>query len=353
MGDPLDDGAYTNWIDDVFPSAHPLVLGGVSAAASGGVFALGYGIALLGADPYISEWYPYVGAGGIFWALLWLGWVDSAVVGVWNEVFPAFAVDSETYRDVIGARLAEFYDDRLTLGYSVVLVSLYVVVVLLLSRTTPFDGAIADLMVQPDVRAQMDGYSPARVANYGLFGLVLIPALVTSVRGFVTHVRMLQEVATLPFRNVHTAARQLEPLVRFSMTPATAWFVGISLVVLWLRAGLRGYLALLAVATLVLIGLLHIAVPLLILHDALQKARQELLREIRDDYDEIRCLIRDADESTDELSLWLEVTDRRQQNAKAISTWVYDLPSLSRFVAASVIPWLTLLERVLSLVSPP
>jgi hypothetical protein len=162
------------------------------------------------------------------------------------------------------------------------------------------------------------------------------------------HVFALRAVARLPFRDIHAAARQLEPLVRFSMTPATAWFAGISLVVLWFHAGISSDVALLTIGALMFVGLLHIGAPLLILHDALEKARQELLEEVRREYAEIRQSIRSAEESADELSLWLEVTDRRQQNAKAVSTWVYDLPSVSRFVAASVIPWWTIIQRALT-----
>lgn len=244
-------------------------------------------------------------------------------------------------------RLAAFADDRITLGYSTVLILLYVVVLLLFFCSPPLGGSVLNTIIQPDIRAQLGGYSLARLVNYSLFGVVLIPALVTSVRGFVIHIAMLRDVAALPFRNIHTSAQQLEPLVRFSMTAGTAWFAGISLVLLWFRSGIRGY-----IAVLVLIGVLHIVTPLWILHDALQREQQDLLQEIRADYNEIRHLIREADETPDELSLWLEVTDRRLESAKSISTWVYDVPSLSRLLAASVIPWLTLIERVVTLIPP-
>lgn len=346
---PLESSAYTNWIHYVFPSSKRVVLVVVPALLAGVVFTLGYGIARLGSERYLVELYPYVGSGGIFWILLWLGWVDSVLVDVWNQVRPAFGVDDETFRALVGSRLADFYDDRVTLGYSVAVLVPYIALVALFYLPAFAGVDIVGAIVQPEVRTRLGGYSLARLANYVLFGLVLVPALVTSVRGFVNHVILLREVTQMPFQNAHTAARQLEPLVKFSMTPATAWFAGISLVLLWMRAGIRGFVALLLVATLVFIGVLHIMAPLLILHDALQKARQELLAEIRADYEEIRRSVRAGDESPDRLSLWLEVTDRRHQNAKSISTWVYDVPSLSRFVAASVIPWLTLVEHVLSL----
>lgn len=206
------------------------------------------------------------------------------------------------------------------------------------------------MVFRAGIQDRLGDYTLARIANCALFGAVLIPALVTSVRGFVQHVRMLRRVAELPFRNVYTAARQLEPLVRFSMLPATAWFLGVSLVVLWMRAGISGSAAVFLVATLVLIGLLHIATPLLLLHDALKEAKEELLLEIRAELTDIHREVYDEDGSLDRLSLWLDVVDRRRQRAKAVSTWVYDLPSLRRFMVASIIPFPTVAKDVVSLV---
>lgn len=349
---PLDGDAYASWVRRVVPSERRLALVVAPALLAGAVFALGYGIARLGGDSYLTERYPYVGSGGVFWILLWLGWVDSVLVDVWNRVRPAFGVDDETFRRVVGSRLAHFSDDRLTLGYSAAFLVPYVALVALFYLPALEGVDVVGMVVQPAVRARLGGYSLARVANYVLFGLVLAPALVTSVRGFVNHVALLREVRRMPFRDVHTAARQLEPLVTFSMTPATAWFAGISLVLLWMRAGIREGVALVLVATLVSVGVLHLAAPLLLLHDALGRARQELLADIRREYGEIRRSVRAGDDSPDRLSLWLEVTDRRHRNAKAVSTWVYDVPSLSRLAAASVIPWLTLVERLLSLAPP-
>jgi hypothetical protein len=122
---PLDDDAYVHWISHVFPSSDYRTLGLVSLLVALGVFVIGYAIARLGADPYLDRHYPYVGAGATFWILVWLGWVDSVLVDVWNQVAPAFDVVDTTYRAVIGEQLAHFYDDRVTVGYSLALFVLY------------------------------------------------------------------------------------------------------------------------------------------------------------------------------------------------------------------------------------
>lgn len=351
MEGPLNDDAYGNWISHLFPSSDYPTLGLVSLLVALGVFALGYGIARLGTDPYLGKLYPYVGAGATFWVLLWLGWVDSVLIDVWNRVATAFDVDGATYRDVVGGRLAAFYDDSVTLGYSVALLVPYLVLMILLFFLPSVPGSgLAEVVFRPGFQARLGDYSLARLANYTLFAAVLIPALVTSVRGFVQHVLMLRSVAELPFRDVYAAARQLEPLVRFSTAPGTAWFIGVSLVVLWMQAGVSGSVAVALVTALVLIGLLHIAMPLLLLHDALKEAKAELLLEIRAELADIHREIHDEDSSLDRLSLWLDVVDRRRQRAEAVSTWAYHLPSLRRFMVASVIPFVTLVDKVLSLV---
>lgn len=350
MERPLNGDAYANWISHLFPSSDYRTLGLVSLLVALGVFTLGYGIAWLGTDPYLSKLYPYVGAGATFWVLLWLGWVDSVLVDVWNRVAAAFDVDSATYRDVIGGRLAVFYDDTVTLGYSVVLLVPYLLFVMLLFFfPSALGGDLADVIFRSSYQSRLGDYSLARLANYTLFAAVLVPALVTSVRGFVQHLRMLRKVAELPFRNVYTASRQLEPLVRFSMIPATAWFVGVSLVVFWTRAGISNSAAVLLITTLVFIGLLHVVAPLLVLHDALKDAKEDLLLEIRAELADIQRELHNGDSSLDRLSLWLDVVDRRRQRAKAVSTWVYDLPSLRRFMIASVIPFVTLVRDIVSL----
>lgn len=132
MERPLDKEAYVNWVTDLFPASDYRTLGLVSLLVALAVFTLGYGIAYLFTDPYLDKLYSYVGAGATFWVLLWLGWIDSVLVDVWNRVAVAFDVDDATYQEVIGGQLAAFYDDRITLGYSVALFVLYLAFVAVL-----------------------------------------------------------------------------------------------------------------------------------------------------------------------------------------------------------------------------
>lgn len=106
MDGPLDDDAYVHWISRVFPSSDYRTLGLVSLLVALGVFVIGFAIARLGAGSYLDKLYPYVGAGATFWILVWLGWIDSVLVDVWNRVAPAFDVVDATYRYVIGNQLA-------------------------------------------------------------------------------------------------------------------------------------------------------------------------------------------------------------------------------------------------------
>lgn len=98
------------------------------------------------------------------------------------------------------------------------------------------------------------------------------------------------------------------------------------------------------IAFLVVTGVVFFASPQPILHEALVEAKQRTLLYIRREYTEMHRRIREA-EPTGTPSLELELIDRRLQNAEAINTWVNNVTSIDKLVAALVIPWLTLFQE--------
>jgi hypothetical protein len=166
----------------------------------------------------------------------------------------------------------------------------------------------------------------------------------------VNHLTLVSEVADLPFEDIRTAASTLEPVARFTIAGATVWFAGISFLILWIEAGVGGDLGTVIIALLVFVGTVFFFAPQLILHDALVDTKRDVLTEIRGEYDEMHDLTRGTRGSGEDLSLRLYVTDRRLENANSISTWVYDLSSVGQLVAAAVIPWLSLLQELVSTV---
>lgn len=348
-GATIDDTEFGNWLSNRFPSRGYLRVGLASAGVAFGLFLLGYATAVLGDLVYLSEPDGYLAAFAVFWALTALGLADGAYVDVWNDSRSAFAVDDEAYRDVVRPRLERIYDERRILTYATVIaVPFFAIVSAIYLPGSPFrDTAIAVFL------ANEPSPLPPRVLRVGLyylFGGVNAVLVATAVNGFVNHLALVSEVSKLPFEDLRTSASVLEPVGRFTIASATVWFAGISILVLWIEAGVSGNLGTVTIGLLVFAGVVFFLAPQLILHDALLEAKRDLLAEIRAEYEEMHERARGGGEPSESLSFRLEVTDRRLESANSIRTWVYDLSSVGKLVAASVIPWLTLAQELVSTV---
>lgn len=206
---------------------------------------------------------------------------------------------------------------------------------------------VEEVVLRTGFFPHLHGNRILRVVVACLFGAVSVLASVTTINGFANHLALIDEVSELPFRDVHTAASELEPVAGFTMASATAWFAGISVIVLLLGTGFSPDVGLALIALFVLAGVVFFLAPQLVLHAALLDAKREVLVGVRKEYEEIRELI--GTDPPDDLSLRLDVTDRRLENAKSIRTWAYDVSSAGKLAAASVIPWLNLVEEALTL----
>ena len=344
---PIDATDYGDPLSTLLPSRSYLLVGLVSAGVALGLFLLGYALALVGDLAYLSAPESYLGPFAVFWTLAWLGLADDVYVGVWNDVRPAFAVGDGSYRAVVRPRLERIYDGRRVLGYATVLVGPYALLVAAIYLPgSPFRGDAIDLFLANEPSPHPPGL--LRVLLFYLFGAANAVLIAAVVNGFVTHLALVRAVSGLPFRNAHTGAAELKPVARFSVASATVWFAGVTLVVLWVEAGLSGNVGTATIALLVFLGVVFFLAPQLLLHDALLDAKRDVLAGIRAEYDEMAGLARDPGEAPGDLSLRLEVTDRRLEEARSIGTWVYDLPSIGTLAVTSAIPWLTLLRELLS-----
>lgn len=345
MRDVITNDEYVSWFTYLFPRHDTAWIAGVSAALSLGVFYLGYAIAIVGGLEY-PQLNAYVGTVAIFGMVAAIGFADDIYADAWTQVRDAFAVDDETYRDALDLHLTRIHDGRriglLTAVFA--LPYIYIVTVSYLPLAWPFRESVVDIVFSGGELSYRTG--AASVVLVVLFGVVSSLLIATIVNGFLNHLALVREVADLPFRDVYASAADLEPLAMFSTITATAWFAGISLIILWMHTSLSGTLGTTMIAVLVVTGIVFFAAPQLILHDALVEAKHRKLVDIRREYTEMYHRMQQDVEPTETLPLELELTDRRLENAKAINTWVYNVSSISKLVAASVIPWLTLLQEV-------
>lgn len=347
MSPTIDGTELGNRLSSTFPSGGFLRIGLFSAGVASGLFLLGYAIAAVGGLAYLSEPDGYLAGFAVLWTLTALGLADATYVDTWNRVRPAFAVSDGTYRRVVGDRLARIYDERRILACAgAVWLPFAAAVTAVYLPGSPFrDDLVAVLLANdPDPLPP----STLRVVLYFLLGAANAVLVGAAVNGLANHLGLVRDVADLPFDDVRTAASELEPVGRFTLASATVWFAGVSLVVLWVEAGLSSDLGAVAIGLLVLIGAVLFLAPQLVLHDALSDAKREVLAGIRAEYEAMDERVRAAGEPAVDLPLRLEVTDRRLESANSIRTWVYDLSSLGGLVAASVIPWLTLVRELVS-----
>jgi hypothetical protein len=342
MGELFHTDDYVSWFSYLFVSHGYVWIGLVAAMVSLGLFAVGYGISLLGGFAY-PKVNTYFGVFAVFAMLAALGVADRIYVDVWNDIRRAFDVDDETYRAVVHPRLEQIHDEKRILASAVALAAPYFYITTV--SYTPLDWPLRNLALEYF-------YSGELVYDTGilsvvvicLFGAVAALLIATIVNGFVVQLTLAREVSALPFRDIYTSASDLEPLAIFTIASATAWFAATSLIILWMQIGLGMLIGWVMVALLVLTGIVFFLAPQLVLHDALRDAKRNKVVDIQREYRELHTLAR-QDTPSDSLSLRLELVDRRLENAQSISTWVYNASSLSKLVAASVIPWLTLIQE--------
>lgn len=344
MEETKDDSDYVSWFSHLLPSCNYVWVVVAAAGVSIGLFALGYVVYIVGGVgggfDYLLEPEGYLAAFSVFWMLTWLGLADGRYVDVWNDVRPAFAVDEESYRAIVQFRLKRIYDLRRILGYTAALAAPYLLFIAVLYYPgAPFQEETRNVFLTVD--SPYDA-SVARVIEFYLFGIVNDLLLASVINGFLNHLALVREVAELPFQNIYTSASDLEPVGRFTIASSTVWFTGISLIVLWIGIGVSSAIGVAMIALLIFAGLGFFLAPQLAVHDALTHAKRETLAEIRERYEELYQSNQMESQPSEDVMSRLELIDRQLANAKSIRTWVYDLSSISKLVAASMIPWLQL-----------
>lgn len=347
MGEMLDGTDYETWVSHLFPSDDYVSVVAVSAGAGIALFVLGYVISLAGPIDYFQP-SVYLGPFAAFGMLAALGMADSVYADVWNEALHAFDVDEEAYCAVVCPRLDRIYDVRPVLGYAAVFAVPYLaIVVVSYLPAVPLYESVERVFYGGDLTYPR-GIST--VVLLSLFGVVNAMLIATIIHGFVSHLALVSAVSELRFRNVYRSASDLEPLAGFTMAGATAWLAGASLIILWMQEGIGSTFGTVLLFLVASVGIVFFVAPQLVLHDALADAKREEIVSVQAQYDDLyEQMAADADTPADP-SLQLEVLDRRLENARSISTWVYDISSIGKLAAASVVPWLTLIQQLVSTV---
>ena len=98
--------------------------------------------------------------------------------------------------------------------------------------------------------------------------------------------------------------------------------------------------ALMVVITLSVIGILLFFVPQITIHSSLEK--ENLLLRIGEEYDNLlEELLGSSEDKLDTITSRIDKIEKIKDYTANIRTWIYDLPTLIRLVAASLLPLLT------------
>lgn len=338
----LDD-RHRSWLHALFGTVGDEHVPVVAAVASTGLFvalyllsvAWGLGGAFLDPSTFLGL-SALLGCLGVFVALTLLGTWTVGYTTAWRTVEPAFAVDDETYESFLDGRLHRLYDVRPVLVLFVLLEPAFVLVVTDLDPTVPHDIVIV------------------------LVNAVLAFLVLTGVYMFAVHVGTVTRATGWELENVYTAAHTLEGLVRFSITVALWWFVGVSLLAVYYWLALSDALELLRSSVglglvpaapflgvaghATLLGLLIagsfaiVAVPVWQLHAVLRVVRSDLLAEVNTRSHDAVVGWTEAAVDSDDAAVQLEAAERASASVREVQVWPFDRSGLLKLLLSVLIP---------------
>ncbi|WP_152041044.1 hypothetical protein [Salinigranum salinum] len=337
------DGRHRNWLHALFGTADAEHVPVVAAVASTALFfalyllsvAWGLGGAFLDPSTLLGL-SALLGCLGVFVVLTLLGTWTVGYTAVWRAVEPAFAVDDETYESFLDARLRRLYDVRPVVVLFVLLEPAFVLVVTDLNPTVPHDAVLV------------------------LVNAVLAFLVLTGVYMFGVHVGTVRRATEWELENVYTGAHTLEGLVRFSITVAVWWFVGVSLLAVYywfalsdslqvLRSsaglglapavplfGVAGHATLLGL--LIVGGFATVAVPVWQLHATLRAARSDLLAAVNARSHETVVGWTRATVDPDDAAARLDVAEQAAASVQQVRIWPFDRSGLLKLLLSALIP---------------
>lgn len=347
---------YRTWIDHVVGDTSAKDVGLRALGVSVGIFALGFVIALAGGDgtAYLQSASPYLIGIGILLTTLSYAWGSRKLLSLWPRVRDAFATTDEEYDALVRNGLDRVYNDRAILTEF----GLLAVAIVSLQFVVPIPAAV-QVGVAPvaDVVGVTVRY--VDVLNH-LFGIVALLYAVTGIHMAVTTLHLLYRVTLLPLEPPRAAASELEAFADFSAIAASLWFLIVVLIGVVYQSVLEylfrigeafgvGFWIVGAVATILLVGVAIFLVPQVAIHSALVRRKRERLREIDEELDAFLNSLRDGDRGPDELSMALELHDRKRERVESARTWLYDVRRLLHLGVSGATATISLVGKVLDL----
>lgn len=356
--DPMPTGPGINphhygiWLDRLFGDE---VSRGMVVRALGfsiGLFGIGLVFSSLGGSTPMAGAIAYLAAptGYLLSILVLLTsvgyvWGSRKFISLWGEIRDAFAVDQQTYTEVVESGLDKMFNDR-AIAFEFVVI--FVVGWLLFREfpTIPFGYYLH--FVTP-------GYLWVLNNITGAIGLLYV---VTGIHLATTSLRLLYRVTELPLERPQIAVSELQEFGDFAVIVTTIWFLLVLLFATGWRqfftGGLEGYNELYitgALVLLVLVGIALFLVPQVAIHSALVERKRERFLELDEELDLLKSSLLAGDRNHEEVSTALDLHNRQYRRAENTRTWLYDFRGLLQVVGSGITAVLSILLQFTDLLS--
>lgn len=316
----------------------------VSLIVSGSTFLFTFLIALIGGfgKQFLYTKQIYLGVFGIFWVVASLLWGTSRYSNIWTEIKVCFNVSKSDYDKVVQKWLK-----RITNNWISFILTLFTGAPLYYLLIYSFTSNSSDKFkivpcILPIFWYAHDTILSLKVLIITIYFWVVISLIVTAAWALVGHMLLTMDVGRFPLKEIYNASQRLISLASFSLIASVAWFVGVSLIIVLLENNLSNFVALMVVITLSVIGILLFFVPQITIHSSLEKEKENLLLRIGEEYDNLlEELLGSSEDKLDTITSRIDKIEKIKDYTANIRTWIYDLPTLIRLVAASLLPLLT------------
>lgn len=255
---------------------------------------------------------PLSGIALVF-SLMALGQWGTRYVELWERARPAFDVPDERYDATVRRNLNGLY------GHDHVPFLLFAV------------GQIG-------IYSLFGSELPAGFLHIGFLHFFAVTALYS----FYRHLVNIGHISSLHLVDINRARQSLSEITDFSLAVCLNWFAALSAGVIYflfftkLDRGVDLFYVLFIVF-LILVGLLLFVIPLVLLHEALTRAKQKQLHDIKQEYETLFEMWREG-ALADNPSVGLDMLQRRREMLEASSTWPYRLLSVAQLLLGAAVP---------------
>lgn len=260
------------------------------------------------ADPGV----PLSGVGLVF-SLVLLGQWGTRYIELWGRTRPAFDVSDQRYDEAVRRNLDGLYG----------------------RDHVPF---LLFAVIQVVVYSLFGSELPAGFLHVGFLHFFAATALYS----FYRHLVSIHHVSGLNLVGINRARQTLSEVADFSIVVCLNWFGALSagVIYFWVfteheRMVVLFYL--LMILFFVAIGVLLFVIPVIMLHQALVRAKQEQLHDIEKEYEALFEAWREGDLENDP-SVGLDILETRRGILEASSTWPYRLVSVAELAFGAVVP---------------